>query len=224
MFGLISDFKGWKVGEYLWLAVALIVICLASAGGSALDYVTGITNILSVILVAKGRRSNYIWGLIGVLTYGYTAYNAKLYGDAALNILYYLPLQFYGLWVWIKNTHGGEPDVRVRKFGIAEWFNTTTVTVALWGIGAGILTYTQDPQPIVDSFTTVGSIVAMWLMVKRYAEQWILWILVDIVSIYMWYKATLAGGFSYAMMGMWIVFLGNAFYGAYKWFVTEFDK
>ena len=224
MFGLVSDFKGWKVGEYIWLAVALTVIFISSIGGTVLDYVTSISNVLSVILVAKGRRSNYVWGLIGVLTYGYTSYINKLYGDAALNILYYLPLQFYGLWVWMKNIGEDASDVRVRKLDFGDWFATIFFTCIIWGIGSAILIYTQDPQPIVDAFTVVGSITAMWLMVKRFAEQWIFWIAVDVVSIFMWAKQTASVGISYSMLGMWIVFTLNAFYGAYKWYYVENNK
>lgn len=221
MFNFISDFKGWKPWEYLWLVLAVGVTGIASYGGTWLDGICAITNVVCVLLVAKGRLTNYWWGLVGVITYGIVSYNAHLYGNAALNILYYLPMQFYGLWIWFKNTQGDRPDVDVKFLTKMEWiFCIAALWVATY-IGSFVLAMSNDPFPMLDSFTTVGSVLAMWLMVRRNPEQWIVWFFVDIVTTYLWWATTAAGERSYAMMAMWVVFLLNALYGSYKWFIVK---
>jgi len=65
---------------------------------------------------------------------------------------------------------------------------------------------------LIDSFTTMSSVAAMILMVKRYREQWILWILIDVMSIVLWCYT-----FDLMMILMWATLLVNAVYGYIKW-------
>ena len=71
--------------------------------------------------------------------------------------------------------------------------------------------------PFVDSFTTVSSVVAMIVSVKMYSEQWWIWILVDIFSVYMWWTNFSAGNDNMATLLMWIIYLGNAIIMCVKW-------
>ncbi|MCR5596847.1 MAG: nicotinamide riboside transporter PnuC, partial [Lachnospiraceae bacterium] len=73
--------------------------------------------------------------------------------------------------------------------------------------------------PIADSMSTVFSVIAQVLMIKRFVEQWIIWIIVDAVSVIMWIAALFTEGASVAVLLMWCVFLANAiimFMGWYK--------
>ena len=98
MKGFINEFKGWSKFEYLWLIVAIGSIFGLELiwKDTVIGTISAVSNILCVILVAKNRISSYFWGLIGVLTYGYIAYSNRIFGDAMLNFLYYLPMQFVG--------------------------------------------------------------------------------------------------------------------------------
>lgn len=221
---LINDFKNWKPLEYLWLFIAVAFISLANYNGTALDWATAITNVVCVILVAKGRVSNYIWGLVGVLTYGVTALNADLYGNAALNLLYYVPMQFYGMYLWHKNKPSNLPDVPTKILTKAQALLTLGVlAVATLGYGSFLAT-TADPFPMLDAFTAVGSVIAMWLMVKQYAEQWLIWIAINIGTVYIWLVTAQSTGASYAILAMWLVFLGNSIMGAYKGYFVRVNK
>lgn len=221
---LISDFKGWSKGEYVWLLAAVVATAIASYGGSWLDFTAAITNVVCVILVAKGRVSNYIWGLVGVLTYGWVAYTSHMFGNAALNLFYYAPMQLVGIYAWMKNTNEGASDVAVKPLKFRGYVFYTLITAIGTLLSARVLEFQHDPYPMMDGFTTFASVVAMWLMVRRLAEQWILWILVDVVTVYMWWIQTAADQRSYAMVAMWIAFTGNALYGCWKWFITKDSK
>jgi nicotinamide mononucleotide transporter len=70
----------------------------------------------------------------------------------------------------------------------------------------------SNPLPFVDAFTTFGSIYAMYLMVKRYQEQWILWIVINTLSIFMWLKIG-----DMVMVVMWSAYLVNSLYGLFIW-------
>lgn len=221
---LVNDFKNWKLMEYLWLFVAVAFISLANYTGTPLDWITAITNVVCVILVAKGRVSNYVWGLVGVLTYGITAYNAGIYGNAALNLLYYVPMQFYGMYLWHKNKLSNMADVPAKVLTKAQGlFVLGILAVGTLGYG-GYLGTTDDPFPMLDAFTAIGSVMAMWLMVKQYSEQWLIWIAINIGTVYIWAITSAVTGGSYAILAMWLVFLGNSLYGAYKWYFTRVNK
>ena len=71
--------------------------------------------------------------------------------------------------------------------------------------------------PFVDSLSTVASIVAMIVSVKMYMEQWVIWIIVDVVTVGMWAAAFLRGNESMATLLMWVVYLGNALIMYFKW-------
>lgn len=70
---------------------------------------------------------------------------------------------------------------------------------------------------MVDSMSTVFSVIAQILMIKRFMEQWIIWIIVDIVSVIMWIAVFFNGGESIAVLIMWSVFLVNAVIMFVKW-------
>ena len=93
-----------------------------------------------------------------------------------------------------------------------------TAAVVVGTIGYGfVLKILKGNLPFVDALSTVVSVVAMIISIGMYVEQWILWIVVDIVTVFMWYKAFSAGNDSIATLLMWIVYLGNAIIMYFKW-------
>ena len=71
--------------------------------------------------------------------------------------------------------------------------------------------------PFVDSISTVFSIIAMVLMAWRFMEQWVLWIIVDVVSVIMWIVVLAKGGTDISVLLMWTAYLINAIYGFINW-------
>ena len=88
------------------------------------------------------------------------------------------------------------------------------VFTVLYGL---ILKYLNDAMPFVDSFTTISSVIAMIISVGMYSEQWWIWILVDIFSVYMWWTNFSVGNDNIATLLMWIVYLTNAMIMCIKW-------
>ena len=162
--------------------VSNIVYTVLSGNVDIVGSVAGIAGVLCVVLVAKGSIWNYLFGLVNVSMYAYISYKAALYGDAALNALYYVPMQFIGWWQWRKRgaavseaeANGESVQVKARRF---TWKQRVVLFVGCVAgvIAVGfILRYFGDPQPFKDSTTTVLSIVAQALMALAFGKTTIL--------------------------------------------------
>ena len=203
-----------------------IIYSALSGNVDIVGSVAGIAGVLCVVLVAKGSIWNYLFGIVNVSMYAYISYKAALYGDAALNALYYVPMQFIGWWQWRKRgaamseaeACGGSVQVKARRF---TWHQRILLAM---GCAAGViavgyvLKHFGDPQPFKDSATTVLSIVAQALMALAFMEQWVLWIITNIISIAMW-SICVARGETHAavMVIMWVFYLLNSLNGFRVW-------
>ena len=188
--------------------------------------VAGIAGVLCVVLVAKGSIWNYLFGIVNVSMYAYISYKAALYGDAALNAFYYVPMQFIGWWQWRKRgaamseseADGAGVQVKARRFSWRQRAVLAVGCAAAVIAGGFILRYFGDPQPFKDSTTTVLSIVAQALMALAFMEQWALWIITNVVSVVMW-SICVARGEAHAavMVIMWVFYLMNSLNGFRVW-------
>lgn len=182
-----------------------------------IDALAAISGILCVVLCAKGKKSQYIWGLVNVIGYVIIAWINKYYGEVMLNALYYLPSQFIGYYLWNKHTNEDTKDVEGNKLNL----NKSILLVLVCGVGILLYKFVLDTLggqgTLLDSASTTISVFANLLMMLRYREQWLLWIIIDVITVIMW---VLAGDF--IMVTMWSVYLVNAFYGYYNW--TKMSK
>ena len=220
MYFLKDYFRNWNAWDYSWTIIASVVgTWIGLQWGSWLSVITMLTGLWCVILVAKGRIFNYYLGVINCIGYAYIAYGYQLYGEVMLNALYFLPMQFVGLYIWYNNKDTSVKDKvriefmtnRMRFF----WAAISVIAVAMYGFWLNSI---GDPVPYLDSASTVLSVIAMILMVWRYMEQWILWIVVDIVSVWMWILVIMdKGANDVALLVMWAAFLVNAVYGFLMW-------
>ena len=204
-----------------------ILYSVLSGNIDIIGSVAGIAGVLCVVLVAKGSIWNYVFGLVNVSMYAYISYSASLYGDAALNAFYYLPMQFIGWWQWRKRgaavseseADGKGVQVKARRF---DWKQRAVLALgcaAAVVAGGFLLRHLGDPQPFKDSTTTVLSIVAQALMALAFMEQWVLWIITNIVSVVMWIVCVIRGEAHAAVMViMWSFYLLNSVNGLRVWY------
>ena len=177
-----------------------------------IDAVAAISGILCVVLCAKGKKSQYIWGLLNVIGYVIISFMNKYYGEVMLNAIYYLPSQFIGYYLWSKHNNEKIDKVKGRKL------NLKNSIILLIGCALGvfgyklILDYLGGNSTLLDSSSTIISVIANTLMLLRYREQWLLWIIIDTITVIMWLVAG-----DLIMVTMWLVYLINAFYGYYNW-------
>lgn len=208
---------GWTTFEksYICLLVILQIIVFYFNPESPVGMVAGISGVLCVTFVAKGKISNYFFGFIQISLYLILSLEFALYGEVLLNVFYFI-MQIIGVNVWRKHMQEKieihDAVIEARSLTVKQWLVTLLITMIAWYLFGTLLDYIGSNNPYLDSITTALSVVAQLLMVWRYKEQWILWIIVNIFSIVLW---AIVGNAS--MVAMWCAFLFNSSYGYYNW-------
>lgn len=221
-----NELSGWKKWEISWLLIATIGISIITliSSNDIIGLIAAITGIICVILAGKGKLSNYIFGIIHIIFYAFISFNSKYYGIVMLNIFYYLPMQFYGFYVWKKNMNPQTNEVFKKSLSIKNTIILLIAVLTLTTIYSFILQYLNGTLPFMDALSTVVAIVAIYIAIKRYAEQWILWIIVNIVTVIMWTYAFLNGTGHIAILIMSIIYLINSTIMYFKWKNESINK
>lgn len=210
-------FSDWTMFEKMWLGLSIIIMISLSLawGDSPIALISGITGMISVVLCAKGKILNYAFGLVQATTYAYICYQTSIYGEFMYNILM-IPMIIIGIISWKKNM--GEEEVKARNLSVRGLILLVVSIVVSTLLYSGFLKILGGAFALVDSTSTVISIIATILMITRYSEQWILWIIVNIVSVLLWFMALQSGSNGgITMLVMWTAYLFNSIYGWWNW-------
>jgi nicotinamide mononucleotide transporter len=163
------------------------------------------------------RASIYLWiaSIIMPAIYLFVYYNAGLYADFGINI-YYLVIAIYGWAAWKYGFRllGSNDTLKSEELPISHtptkiWVKIATIYAILQLVIAWILIrFTDSSVPWADAFTTALSIIAMWMLARKYIEQWWAWLVVDITSAALYiYKDLYFTAALYALYAL-IVFFG----------------
>jgi len=140
--------------------------------------------LLYIILSIKQNIWCWPIGLITSALYIYVFFVTKFYADMGLQV-YYLVVSIYGWYFWMfggKSTK--KDDLKISNIGFRRFLYITVATAVLFGIIAFILiNFTDSEIPYWDAFTTAGSFVATWMLARKIIEHWLIWIIVDSVSL-----------------------------------------
>lgn len=207
---------GYNLFEKLFmlsmLLVQIVVFCIVP--DTPLGIISGISGVISVVLCAKGKISFYFIGFVQTISYLFLAWQNRFYGEVLENI-FYLVTMIWGIFVWKKNMEkndDGTSDVKAKKFTPMQWLLSVVGTIiATIAIGY-VLTLIGSAQAYTDAATNVMAIFAQLLMVRRYREQWIWWIIIDVLCIKMWFVAG-----NWSMVAMYIAWTANCIYGWHNW-------
>ncbi|MDR0893127.1 MAG: nicotinamide riboside transporter PnuC [Mediterranea sp.] len=135
-----------------------------------------------IYLWLEYRASIYLWiaGIVMPAIYIVVYYRAGLYADFGINI-YYLVAAIYGwlFWMWGGSKKAAPPITHTPPRCYLPL--TIVFVAALLAIAFILIRYTDSTVPWLDSFTTALSIVGMWMLARKYMEQWFAWIAVDAV-------------------------------------------
>ena len=150
-------------------------------------------------------------GIVGVILSGILFYEVQLYSDLVLHVVY-VGLGFYGWYEWL---YGGRGHSTLRVTTLAP--KILLILIGLGAIGTGLIgylfdRYTEADLAYWDAFTTSFSLVGQYMLAKKKLENWVLWIVVDVVAsgIYV-YKEL------YLLALLYFLYLGLAAYGYYRW-------
>ncbi len=149
---------------------------------SILEIIAVFFGILSVWFSKKVNILVYPTGIISVLIYVYICFFAKLYADMGINFVFFR-MSIYGWYNWSRKTEN-KKIIPIRICSKQEHFINLIMFIFFFGSLTYVLkNYTDSNVPIWDSLTTAIFIIGMWLMAKKKVENWIWWIVGDIISI-----------------------------------------
>lgn len=189
-----------------------------------LEYFGVLTGLLYLLLEIRQHRAMWVVGFLTSLVYVFVFFFSKIYADMGLNI-YYVAISIYGFWQWTrKDKKALKEEIPVQNMPADETILYRCLTIPLFaGISLAILAiyallyyvlhnFTDSPIPAGDAFTTAVGIVATWMLARRIVEHWIFWIIVNCVSVYLYYLRGL-----YPTMFLYICYAILAAVGLYTW-------
>lgn len=205
----LFNVEGWFGIAFILTGIATQVATYAFTEDSFISLVSGIAGVISVVLCSQRKLSFYFWGFLQIGTFMAICINEHLYGKLFENG-FYLITMIGGLLMWKRNEQHHTVETRsLNKLTllfvvIQSLFAVLVVETVLTAIGG--------EQPFMDSFTTIFAIVAQLLMIYRYRESWLFWLVVDIACIIMWYNER-----NWCMTAQYIFWTMNCIYGLIKW-------
>ena len=214
-----SEFSSFgKYERFLFPLVLLLTLIISIViGDNKIALVSALCGMSYTILAGKGKVSCYFIGMIGTFCYSYLSFVNGFYGNLALYMLYYLPMEIIGIFKWKKHLKNGTTEIIKTCLSKREKFVYLLVTIAGSFSLAFCLSIMGDANPIVDATTTVMSIVGQLLTVKRCIEQWYIWFFVNLLSLIMWIIAYINGSNCFATLIMWAVYLVLSLYFLSAW-------
>ncbi len=166
-----------------------------------------------VYLWLEYKASIYLWiaSIIMPAIYLVVFYDAALYADTAINI-YYLLIALYG-WINWRCSDNKQPPLPITHTPLRQWVAMALLLIAVQGVIWAVLHYlTNSPVPFFNSLTSALSIVGMWMLARKYIEQWIVWFVTDILSAALYLYMGL-----YFTAALYALYAVIAIFGYLKW-------
>jgi len=210
----------------------------ASTLNIVLEFIAACFGIVSVIYAKKENILVYPTGIISTGLYVYLLSQWALYGDLIINI-YYTLMSLYGWFMWTRVSEKSHTTIQISRTNYSDKLKAFTifaftaifvivvyryyevmpdlnfmesVNYAFQKLSSGNLIEFRKATPYLDTFTTAAAFVAMWLMANKKIENWIFWIITNIVSIPLYFVK------GYGFTGIqYSIFLGLAFLGYKEW-------
>lgn len=184
--------------------------------------------VLCTVLSANGHILTFLFGLIDVSIYGAMCLAGARYGNAALHLLYFLPMQFVGFFQWKKRGAKADKEVKARRLSGKQWLLYGGLFLAGLVIAYFVLLAMDKTEAagvvkwlvLMDAFSMMCNLIGQFLLSTAYMDQWFFWIGVNVSTIIMW-VLTLRQDPSSAYATIYIVkysfYLLNSFNGLRIW-------
>ncbi len=207
-----------KYEKILYLSVILSVIIISIAiKDSKIAIISAICGITYTLLAGKGKVYCYYTGIIGTFCYCIIAYKNGFYGNMCLYGLYFLPMQIIGIFNWRKHLNKKTNEIIKTKLSNKERFLYFITGIILTGLIYKIILMCGGKSPIMDAFSVGFSVLGQYLTLKRCIEQWIIWFIVNLITLFIWLNAYLNESHCFATVLMWLIYLILAVYFYIKW-------
>lgn len=215
-----KNFTNFQKGFLLFFIIASLIVFFIPAflpGGNMSQVLTtmGVIGIICTIsgvfvsiYTAKASITGYGWWWTNTITFAIIGIASGLYGQFIENLFILLPLQIYGFIAWKMNMKKNKSDeIEVKQFTLKQWVLALIILAVFWVVYGYFLkelpfifkslfgiSISADPQIVLDSFTAVTTIAAVYLTGKRFVQQWNIWIACNGVAIIMFGIQAFAAG------------------------------
>lgn len=212
-------FKDWSLFEKLWLLFVIVVQVVAWILNKDTIFmlILTLTGSLNLVLGAKGKVAGLYFAIINSVLYAWSCMKIPLYGEVMYNVLYSIPVSATAIFMWRKNkTSDGEVKFRTMSLKLGAIIVLATIA-GTFGY-AEILKLMGGNFAFMDSLTTVVAVVASMLYLLRFSEQWLMWVLVNALSIIMWIMVFASGDKTvFMIIILKSINLLNSLYGYINW-------
>lgn len=214
---------------YEWL---MIIIMIAVAGNAVvygflepesshnpqwlniINFVSAIAGIICIFFTAKASISACIFGIINTIVYIVYLWYWHIYGTMCLELCVYLPVSIMQWHIWAKKRDKIQPELTLTKR--FDYFQLSAIFVIVVMVGLAYYCVLSDiggNVPLLDAFTVSIGVVAVIICMLRYREQYILWLITDIIAVAMYIVM-----FDPVYLTKKTIYLIMAFVGLYNWY------
>ena len=188
----------------------------AAVATSLLEWLAFFFSVAYVILAARQNIWCWPFGLVGVICTFLICVDpdVRLYSDATLQV-YYFGMSIYGWASWRKR--GNDVKEGEEELAISQWSMNQHLIVLVGGSFLAILlgyfwTWMDAALPYIDAFTTSFSIIATYMVARKILENWLYWIVIDAVCIFVYWHREL-----YLISILFLVYCIIAVFGYLRW-------
>jgi len=174
-----------------------------------------VASLLGLAMVGCNLRvhpAGWPLAIASALIYGFVFWEGRLYGQAALQLLF-IGVSAWGWWQWLRGARADGSALRVARLGPRGMAWSLAACAVLWPAVAWFLDRrTDSPVPVWDAFPTALSLVAQVLLARKYLENWAGWVVVNVASV-----ALFAHQGLWATAGLYLVFIVLSVAGWRAW-------
>lgn len=202
-----SIIEAFLIATGITTALTLAQILFTDQPVNKLETVAVFFSFACTWLCTRQVRFNYVLGIISTVLLSYVFWKANLYGSMALNI-YLIPTVIYGWFIWGKDENT-RPVQHVKLRAVALYALFTSIT---WAGAYFTIKALGGSMGALDGWLLVGSILAQYLLDRKKIETWMVWIAVNVVSVYVYFQSGL-----YLLAAQFALFLVNAIIAYFQW-------
>ena len=219
MNAITKEFEQWSRFETIFFTLSLILVlaCSVIKGDEILAIIASVFGLIYTFSAGKGKIYCYFFGIISTIACGYIAFRTALFGTAILYFSCYLPMEIIGILEWRKHLIQNTNEIIKTKLGKKDFLIFCIVIYTCALMSSSLFKLWGDSSPIIDSFVFMTSIAAMFMTIKRCIEQWALWTISNILSVYMWFEVFMNGEKTFSIFVIRIVYLVLGIYFFLKW-------
>lgn len=176
-----------------------------------LELVSALLGLVAVFFNSRGRLAGWVCGAVSVCIYGYIVWQQRLYGQAILQAFYFITT-VYGFVQWLRKMEG-QGQIKPRHVPAREWgYYAGFFLLACPAVYWLALQLDSPQQPVLDALVTGLSFTAQVMMARRQIEAWLLWMVVNPLTVWLMWRADL-----YLYAGLYVIIFLLGISGYFHW-------